>query len=181
MVDKQTKAIIQSTVDTTIDKINSVALIDKMKAIKDETYKNTEQLLYNYKILKEHVEDEDGYFAMIYKNKSGSIISYSKNKVAYNEEEVISSRARSFDRSKNDLERLEKAIAKVNQKKEFKVIELKYFQKKLTGDTYNFEEIAELLSQIDGYPNSLSEKTVRRWRSSLVKEISIHLFGSDAI
>lgn len=181
MLDKATKNVIESTIVMTIDKLNSVTLIDKMQKIKDETYKNTETLLYNYKILKEHVEDETGYFGMLDKKKSGSIISYSKNKVSYSEDEALNSREKSFDRSKNDLERLEKALSKVKNKKEYKVIEMRYFTKKPNGETYNFEEIAEILSKDSSYPDSLSEKTVRRWRSSLVKEISIYLFGSDAI
>lgn len=181
MVDKKTKDIIESTVLITIDKMNSITIIDKLKAIKDQTFKNTEQLLYNYKVLKEHVEDEAGYFEMLNKCSSGSIICYSKNKVTYNEDEVLASREKSFDRSKSDLMRLEKALSKVKKRKEFKVIEIRYFQKKKNGDTYNFDEIAEMLSKEPNYPDTLSEKTVRRWRSSIVKEISINLFGSDAI
>lgn len=181
MVDKATKNVIESTIVMTIDKLNSVALIDKMKLIKDETYKSTETLLYNYKILKEHVTDEAGYFGMLDKKKSGSIISYSKNKVTYSDDEALCSRAKSYDRSRNDLERLEKALSKVSTKKEYKVIELRYFCKKTNGDTYNFEEIAEILSHLAGYSENLSEKTVRRWRSIIVKEIAIHLFGTDAI
>ena len=181
LTDTQTMKLIKSTVDATFLKINSVALIDKMKALKDDTYKNTEMLLYNYKVLKEHVEDEVGYYEMMEKRASGSIIRYSKSKALSNEDEMMKLREESYYRSKNDLLRLDKALKKVINKKGYKVIELRYFEKKDNGDTYTFDEIAEILSQSGEYSETLSEKTVRRWRSSLVKEISIYLFGSDAI
>jgi hypothetical protein len=152
-----------------------------MKALKDETFKNTEKLLYNYKPLKEHVADEEGYFGMLGKRTSGSIVRYSKSKASFNDDEMIRLRAESLQRSKNDLDRLEKALRKINKRKEYRVIELRYFTKRDNGDTYTFEEIAEQLSQSGNYNETLSEKTVRRWRSSMVNEIAVFIFGSDAI
>ena len=181
MIDKQTKSIIESTVNATVEKLNGVAVIDRMKILKSETFKNTEKLLYNYKILKEHVEDEEGYFHMLDKKTSGSIVRYSKSKATFNEDEMLRFREESYLRSKNDLVRLQKALDKVKRCKEYKVIELRYFTKKDNRDTYTFEEIAEILSSSGEFSETLSEKTVRRWRSSLVTEISISLFGSDAI
>ena len=181
MVDDIVKNMIETTIVMTIDKMNSVTLIDKLKSRKDETFRNTETLLYNYKLLKEHVEDESGYFNMLNKSKAGSIICYSKNKTEINIDEAMESRMLSLKRSRNDLERIEKALSKVKDRKEFKVIELRYFTKKNKDEIYSFEEIAEMLSKIEGYSDSLSEKTVRRWKSAIVKEIAIYLFGSDAI
>jgi hypothetical protein len=152
-----------------------------MKEIKSEAYKNTEKLLYNYNLLKEHVIDEEGYFGMLNKRSSGSVVRYSKSKAAVNEDEMLKLREESYKRSKSDLERLEKALSKVKGTKEYKVIELRYFRKKNNRDTYTFEEIAERLSKTEGFPETLNEKTVRRWRSSIVNEISVYLFGSDAI
>lgn len=144
-----------------------------MKTLKDETFKNTEKLLYNYESLKEHVSDETGYFEMMSKRTSGSIIRYSKSKALVNNDEMLRLREESYLRSKNDLERLERALSKVKRRKEYRVIELRYFAKKENGDTYTFEEIAEKLEK--------DEKTIRIWKNKLIKEISINLFGSDAI
>jgi hypothetical protein len=177
----QAKKLIEDTVDLTFQKMNSLTIIERMKVLRNETFKNTEKLLYNYKSLKEHVADEDGYFGMLGKKKSGSIVRYSKSKASFNDDEMIRLRDESLQRSKNDLVRLEKAIVKVSKRKEYKVIELRYFTKKDNGETYTFEEIAEQLSQSGDYNETLSEKTVRRWRCSIVQEIAVFIFGSDAI
>lgn len=175
------KELIEKTVNETILKINSITMIDRMKILRNETFKNTEQLLYNYNTLKEHVADEKEYYEMINKQSSGSIVRYSKSKAIANEDEMMRCRHESYMRSKSDLERIEKALNKVKYKKGYKVIELRYLSKKENGDTYTFEEIAEILSRSEEYNETLSERTVRRWRSSLVQEIAIHIFGSDAI
>lgn len=168
-----TKKLIESTVEATILKINSFSLVDRMKTLKDETFKNTEKLLYNYNALKDHINDEIGYFEMMEKRTSGSIVRYSKSKAIVNDDEMLRIREESYLRSKNDLERLERALNKVKKRKEYKVIELRYFISKKNGDIYTFEEIAEKLEK--------DEKTVRTWKNKLIKEISINLFGSDAI
>jgi RNA polymerase sigma factor (sigma-70 family) len=171
--EKQTKKLIEATINVTLQKINNIAIIDRIKLLKEETFKNTEKLLYNYNALKEHVSDEAGYMCMIGKKTSGSIVRYSKSKALTNDDEMIKLRLESYDRSKNDLDRLEKALAKVKGKKEYRVIEIRYLKKKESGETYTFEEIADLLN--------VDEKTVRRWKNNIIKEISIYLFGSDAI
>jgi hypothetical protein len=169
----QAKKLIEDTVDLTFQKMNSLTIIDRMKVLRDETFKNTEKLLYNYYTLKEHVSDEEGYFEMLGKRTSGSIVRYSKSKASFNDDEMVRIRAESLQRSKSDLDRLEKVLRKVNKRKEYKVIELRYFSKKDNGDTYTFEEIAEMLEK--------DEKTVRIWKKKIVNEIAIYIFGSDAI
>src|SRR5690606_12932675 len=98
-----TKKLIESTVEATILKINGYSLVDRMKALKDEIFKNTEKLLYNYMTLKEHVADESGYFEMLEKRASGSIVRYSKSKAVVNDDEMLRLREESYLRSKNDL------------------------------------------------------------------------------
>jgi RNA polymerase sigma factor (sigma-70 family) len=165
--------LIEKTINATIHKINNITMIDRVKILKEDTFKNTEKLLYNYYTLKEHVTDEDGYYGMMDKRGSGSIIRYSKSKAITNDDEMQRCREESYLRSKNDLSRLDKALSKVRNKKEFKVIDLRYLQKNEYGETYTFEEIAEILEK--------DEKTVRVWKNKIIKEISIYLFGSDAI
>lgn len=172
-MDKQTQMIIESTINNTIDKMNSITTLDRMKAMRNETFKNTEKLLYNYNSLKEHVADENEYFDMLNKTTSKSIVRYSKNKVYISEDEMLKSREGSFLRSRSDVERIEKALNKIKKNKEYKVIELRYLQKKEEGDIYTYEEIADILQR--------DEKTIRTWKSKMIKELSISLFGTDAI
>ncbi len=171
--EQQTKILIESTVSATIEKISKLSSIDRMKEIKDETFKNTEKLLYRYKTLKEHVTDEKEYFDMLYKRSSGSIVRYSKTKATQNTDEMLRLREESLDRSKNDIDRLEKAIEKIKSKKEFQVIQLRYFETNENDETRTFEEIASILG--------IDEKTARTWKNKMINEIAVRLFGSDAI
>ena len=173
--------LIENTVNVTIRKMSETAALDRMKALRNETFKNTEKLLYNYKALKDHVENETEYFGMLSKRTAGSIIRYSKSKAITNEDEMIRLREESLMRSKADLERLENGLKRIGDRKEYIVIEKRYFNKKRNGDTITFEEIAEELSLTGEFPETLSEKTVRRWKNSLVQELSVYIFGSDAI
>ena len=67
-------------------------------------------------------------------------------------------------------------------------MELRYLSRKkktegnkVTEEVYTYEEITELLAGKGGYNDKLNEKTVRKYKNVLVREIAVLLFGSDAI
>lgn len=112
-VAKEIKETIAVTIDEVFKKMNSISWLERQKAMKDEAFKNTEKILYCFNILKEHVADEEGYLAMIQKSTSGSIVRYQKNKVDKpDEDQLLEDRIASYNRSKNDVERIEKAFKK---------------------------------------------------------------------
>lgn len=188
-VTKETKETIVTTIDEVFKKMNSISWVERQRAMKEEAFKNTEKILYCYKTLKEHVADEKEYLEMAFHGKSASFISYSKNKVAQKDEEtVLRDRKASYERSLNDVERIEKALKKIKDRKGYEVIELRYLSRKqfndngkLTEEVYTYEEITEMLAGKQGYNEKLNEKTVRNYKNTLVKEIAVLLFGSDAI
>lgn len=188
-VTKETKETIVTTIDEVFKKMNSISWVERQRAMKEEAFKNTEKILYCYKTLKEHVADEKEYLKMAFHGKSASFISYSKNKVAQKDEEtVLRDRKASYERSLNDVERIEKALKKIKDRKGYEVIELRYLSRKqsndngkLTEEVYTYEEITEMLAGQQGYNEKLNEKTVRNYKNTLVKEIAVLLFGSDAI
>ena len=97
-------------------------------------------------------------------------------------------RKASYERSLNDVERIEKALKKIKDRKGYEVIELRYLSRKqrkeggkLIEDTYTYEEITEMLAGENGYNDNLNEKTVRNYKNALIKEMAVLLFGSDAI
>ena len=101
---------------------------------------------------------------------------------------ILADRQASYERSRNDVERIEKALGKIKDKKGYEVIELRYLTKKqgkegskVTEETYTYEEITELLAGKYGYNENLNEKTVRNYKNTLVREMAVLLFGSDAI
>ena len=118
-----------------------------------------------------------------------SVVRYSKNKLEkLDEDQLLEDRFTSYQRSKNDVERIEKALNKIKNKKGYEVIEMRYLQRKKkiengkqTEDIYTFEEIADTLSGQQGYSENLNEKTVRNYKNALVHDMAIFLFGSDAV
>lgn len=176
-VAKEIKETIAVTIDEVFKKMNSISWLERQKAMKDEAFKNTEKILYCFNILKEHVADEEGYLAMIQKSTSGS-----------DEDQLLEDRIASYNRSKNDVERIEKALKKIEGKKGYEVIEMRYLQRKKTvengkqvEEVYTFEEIADILGGQQGYNENLNEKTVRNYKNALVRDMAIFLFGSDAV
>ena len=61
------------------------------------------------------------------------------------------------------------------------MIELRYLSRKENNEVYTYEEIAEMLAGTKGYGINLTERTVRRYKNELVKELAVLLFGSDAL
>ena len=181
-VTKEIKDTIAVTIDEVFRKMNSISWLERQKAMKDEAFKNTEKILYCYNILKEHVEDEKEYLGMIHKGKSGSIIRYSKSKAATPEkDQIIIDRVASYNRSKADVERIEKALKKIKSKKGYEVIQYRYLTRKENDEIYTYEEITDILAGQQAYNENLNEKTVRNYKNTLVREMSVYLFGSDAI
>jgi len=181
-ISKEVKDAISATVSETLNQVNSISWIDRQNKLKESTLKNTEKILYSFNTLKDYISNEDEYLDMAFKEKSGSIISYSKNKTPkVDEDQRLETRRASYLRSKRDVEFIENALDRIKHRKGYEVIEFRYLKRKENDVVYTFEEITEILSGKDGYSNNLNEKTVRTYKNILVNEIAIQLFGSDAI
>lgn len=185
-VTKEVKETIEVTIDEVFRKMNSISWLERQKAMKDEAFKNTEKILYCYNVLQEHVESEEQYLeecmADLQRKRAKSIVLYSTAKSPEPDvDQIIEDRKAAYRRSKSDAERIEKALKSVRAKKGYPVIEYRYLKRKDGGDVYTYEEIAELLAGTDNYSENLNEKTVRNYKNSLVRDISVFLFGSDAI
>lgn len=183
-VTKEIKETIAVTIDEVFKKMNSISWLERQKAMKDEAFKNTEKILYCFNILKEHVADEKEYIAMMQKKTSGSVVKYSKNKVEKpDEDQLLEDRIASYNRSKSDVDRIEKALKKIKGRKGYEVIEYRYLKRKgeKQDEIYTYEEIADILAGQQGYNENLNEKTVRNYKNTLVRDMAVFLFGSDAI
>ncbi len=188
-VTDETKEMIITTIDEVFRKMNSISWVDRQKAMQEEAFKNTEKILYCYQVLKDHVKDEKEYLEIALHGKSSSFVTYTKNKTAPTDEEtILRDRKASYDRSVNDVKRIEKALRKVRKKKGYEVIEYRYLRckrkkegGKIIESKYTYEEIAEMLAGKKGYNDNLNEKTVRMYKNALVREMAVLLFGSDAI
>ena len=188
-VSEEVRETIAAAIDEAFKRMNGVSWLERQKAMKEDTFKNTEKILYCYNILKEHVADEEAYLAMIGKRRSGSVVRHSRNRPERPDSgQLLEDRIASYQRSRNDVERIGKALKKIEGRKGYEVIQMRYLQRKKvtedwkqTEEVYTFEEIADILSGQQGYSDSLNEKTVRNYKNALVYEMSVLLFGSDAI
>ena len=80
------------------------------------------------------------------------------------------------------------AMHQTMKEKGYEVIEMRYLKRKKQVEDgkqmetiYTFEEIAEILGGQQGYNDNLNEKTVRGYKNTLIHDMAIFLFGSDAI
>lgn len=182
-VSKEIKETITETIDEVFEKMNHISWIDRQRIMKREIFNNTEKLLYAINALKEHLESEEEYFQMALKNKSCSVVRYSKNKTEKNEEQIIKDRKDSYNRSKSDYEKVMKALEHVKNKNEksYAIIEMRYLTCKEDGSTYTWNEIASKLAGTHGFSKDLTDKTVRSRRNKAVEEIAVLIFGTDAL
>lgn len=162
------------------DKFCELSFIERQKAVQSNAFRNTEKLLYNLDALEKHLESEKEYVGMAFRERSGSIVKYSKNKTEKpTDDQLLLDRLRSYERSKNDYQKIKAALNAVSDHKGFSIIQLKYLTPGHSQITH--EELAEALAGRDGFSEKLNEKTVRRYKNLLINEIATILFGSDAI
>ena len=188
-VTKEIKETITVTIDEVFKKMNSISWLERQKAMEEEAFKNTEKILYCFNILKEHVADEKEYIEMMQKQTSCSIVRYSKSKTEKPDEDILlENRIASYNRSKRDVERIEKALEKIKKKKGYEVIETRYLKRnkkidngKIVEEVYTFEEIADMLAGQQGYSENLNENTLSNYKNVLIRDMAIFLFGSDAV
>jgi RNA polymerase sigma factor (sigma-70 family) len=139
-------------------------------------FKDTEKLLYAYPDLKLKVEQDmedlkSGVLAMKV-NRSKDIIRLSANSGSwkpeeYVQEEIIRSRKASMERTRLQVQRIDRALETIKDDQYYDIIPMRYF------DRIKIEEIADRLV--------CDESTVRRNKNRLVNKIKIVLFGADAL
>lgn len=174
------KDTIKSAVKESTDEFSKVSFIERQKTVRTEMFQNTERLLYGFNTLSAHLEHEEEYIEMVFKNTSGSIVKFQKNKVERpSDDQLLEDRMQSYLRSKNDYERVKQALEKISDRKGYAIIEMRYLSQ--TEITPTWEGIANALRGTNGFSENLSEKTVRRYKNKLINELSILLFGTDAI
>lgn len=150
-------------------------------------YRATERLLRSYKMFRrwEECPEEYGFFPA---GKSHDISVAPppglglRDKVELNEEFVAARRV-SFERTMARYYDIKAIVERFEDRPEFIVIRMYYFGEDVYGHDrepgakrYTFEEIASELSSIG---MERSAKTLRVWRSALVQDMTVLLFGVD--
>lgn len=178
-ITKELEQIIDVSIQKAVKKTAAEILkageeINKNDSPKKDYFKMTEFLLYNYPALKEQIASIDEYISTVSKERSRSIIYWTNGGAGQEDiEDKIKSRLDSFERTQADVLWIEQALEKVKDRKEYSVLELRYFKRKDDGELYTFEEIADILG--------IDESTARRRRSRIIKDLSVYLFGISAM
>lgn len=98
-------------------------------------------------------------------------------------EEAILSRRASYERTRARFEEIDSVVRQFQDKEEFVVIRMYYFNEDAYGDDrspeakpYTFEQISDELSAAG---LRRSERTLRSWRTRLVQDMTVLLFGTE--
>ena len=158
-------------VETTIK-----AITDNMHQEEGKDYfKETEKLLYNYPILKLKVEEDEKFLynpdASVEpeQRKSKDIIRFSGTGGGHGldiDRYTIGVKS-SMMRTRQEVNRIDRALDTIKSDKYYRIIELKYF-KEMT-----MEAIADEFE--------CEDKTIRRNKNRLINKLKIMLFGADAL
>ena len=177
MITKEDLNAISQALDKQVKKAVE-KLLDAKKQIEEQQrdfFKETEKLLYAYPDLKLKVEQdkedlERGVFA-IKVSKSKDIIRFStsggKQPEEYVQEEIIRSRKASMERTRLQVQRIDRALETIKDDPYYDIIPMKYW------DLMQPAEIAERLG--------CDERTYRRHKNRLINKLKVVLFGADAL
>lgn len=149
-------------------------------------YRTTERLLKNYKKYQRLVTDLEGYgFEPVGKSHSISIAPPPGSGVTDNldlSEEYVAARRASYERTKARYDEIDAVVRQFEEKDEFVIIRMYYFNEDAAGNDrgdakpYTFDEISEELAAV-GINRSV--RTLRTWRTKLVQDMTVLLFGVD--
>jgi len=146
-------------------------------------FKATELLLRNYKELALLVVDAETYMADARKERSKSLVTYRSNAGGMPqgeaEDEAERIRISNYAYTKDRFDEIARVVRVYAGRKEMRVVRMYYFREDADGNErggeeqdITFEDIAVALGK--------DVKTVRRWRSRLVNDMAIALFGKGA-
>ena len=149
-------------------------------------YRTTERMLRNYKTYQRLVEDIESYgFEPVEKSHSVSVApppgSSVMDKVDLYDEYVAARKA-SWARTKARYDEIDAVVRQFEGEQEFIVIRMYYFNEVAYGNDrgdakpYTFDEISEELAAVG---IDKSARSLRVWRTKLVQDMTVLLFGVD--
>ena len=148
---------------------------EEIEAGQRNYFKETERLLYSLPALRLKVaqDEEDLQNGLILpKERSRDIIRPSKSSGSSYDpwdraEQYIQQRIESMERTKREIQRIERALETIEDDEYYDIIPMKYF------DCLPVPEIAERLN--------CDERTFYRHKNRLINKLKIILFGADAL
>lgn len=183
----QKKKNIEQIIEETAKATASAVIGQQRQARPANLYRAMERLLRNYPKLKRLVENVDDYGFVPGERSKSITVAPSAGSTPRDRsdiiDEIIADRQLSYERTKARFDEIDAVVQQFATKIEFVVIRMYYFGEDAAGDDrgpdahpYSFEEIAAELAEV-GIVRS--EKTLRSWRTRLVQDMTVLLFGID--
>ena len=178
-MEKELESIIDATIEKSIlSAIEDIRFEIRCQQDPKSIYSKTESVLYKYPLLKKAIEDRKEQIDTIerygipHKSKSFTIYNPGSGYVDVRsdyekKEDMIEQLQAGVAASVERLEPIEKALAQVAGDPYYRIIEMKYFQKK------TIEQIAAQFR--------CDTSTVQRHKNELLSAIKFHLFGEDIL
>lgn len=145
-------------------------------------FKIMEKLLYSYPALKRIVSDKAAYTKVELQGRSG-VVRFKPNAAWKSQEDRLEELERDkeveFDTTLKDFRRLDRVVQQFRERKEFVVVRMYYFNESADG-TPKEADAPEATWEDLSIELEKDIKTLRRWRSKIVNDMAICLFGIDA-
>jgi hypothetical protein len=168
-----------------VDKANDTlrTYLDNTGGGETNYFKSMEWMLSNYYELAQLVADASLYMDEAKRERSKSLVTYRGNGGGMPSEDAEEAaeqlRAKHFAYTKARFDEINGVVRVYADRKEMRVVRMYYFREDADGNRIavdekrmTFEEIAVALGN--------DEKTVRRWRSRIVNDMAVTLFGKRA-
>lgn len=149
-------------------------------------YRIMERMLFGYKKLAERVRNHQEYMEIHERSKSITFASSSMSGYKDRDDildEAIAEREASYQRSKAQYDEIDSIVRQFAHLEEFIVIRMYYFNEDAHGNDrgddakkYTFAEITDELAEMGIARN---ERTVRSWRTRIVEDMTVQLFGVE--
>ena len=176
-ISKEVLNIIRKSVDEAVKKsVDAIIRANKeFEAGQRNYFKETERLLYSLPALQLKVaqDEEDLKNGLVLPpEKSRDIVKpsqggYRMHDPEAREERYIAERKESMERTKREIQRIERALETIQDDEYYDIIPMKYW------DLMQPAQIAEALH--------CDERTYRRHKNRLVNKLKVVLFGADAL
>lgn len=169
-IQKIIKKSINEAVKKSVEAIK--AANEEIEAGQKNYFRETERLLYSLpalklKIAQDEEDLESGQMILKQRSKDIVVISSITNKEIDLDEDYTRRRIASMERTKREIQRIERALETIKDDEYYDIIPLKYW------DLVQPAQIAEALH--------CDERTYRRHKNRLVNKVKVVLFGADAL
>lgn len=172
-IDPEVKKIINETIDKAVKKATQAIMEANEQAEEHQRnyFKDTEKLLYSLPALKLKAQQDEEDLQnghVIQKRKSADVVKFGGgSKYDNSEDDYLESRRWSMERTKREIQRIERAVKTIENDEYYGIIPLKYWYSLPPAD------IAERLC--------CDERTFYRHKNRLINKLKVVLFGADAL